>query len=278
MEKTKERILKRLENEGIVCPDPIIWNDFYELIVREKDKSERPALPMVLTGWWVSGKDEKHQRFCEHIQWAEDNGVIENAYDFINQVELDDWYYFSNQKKEFLQMRERDRRDFISYFSKEFSELTEKIKESKKDTINQTLSLWMSLCSSNLELEEMEIMNERLHLKLILGQYYDHNPYPLSIEQIYSIVEYYALNRPNRLHPVEDKDNSITTTLNESDSKILSQKVDHIISEFMDEYIIIGKKAGRNQKMLLIGAQEKGLISDIRKVCLQWAHSRGDFA
>ena len=36
-----------------------------------------------------------------------------------------------------------------------------------------------------------------------------------------------------------------------SDGGVLHEAIDGIVSEFMDEYVIVGKKAGAQQKMLL---------------------------
>jgi hypothetical protein len=277
MGKIKERILRGIKDDGIVCPVPITWNKFFEIIVEKKDRAEWPPLPMVLTGWYLAGKDEKHQRFCEHIQWAEDNGVIEIALNFINKIKLDNWYYYSTNKNEFIRKRENDRRDFVSYFSKAFPVSNKKIKESKKYKIHESLSLWMSLCNSNLEVEHLELMKGKYHLKSTLERYFDHNPFPLSIREIYLVIEYYSLNRPNRLLPIDERCGSLRTYEDAKDSSILFEKVDHIISEFMDEYIIIGKKIGRNQKMLLSRIQKEGLISDMHSDCMNWAYSRGKY-
>jgi hypothetical protein len=65
---------------------------------------------------------------------------------------------------------------------------------------------------------------------------------------------------------------------NHSDGEVLHDAVDGRISEFMDEYIIIGKKAGRRQKMIISTIkQEDGFLSKIYEECLEWAYRKGKY-
>ena len=59
----------------------------------------------------------------------------------------------------------------------------------------------------------------------------------------------------------------------QTDGAVLHDAVDGRISEFMDEYIIVGKKAGLRQKMLVSTIKNKdGFLSGIFKQCMLWAH------
>ena len=65
--------------------------------------------------------------------------------------------------------------------------------------------------------------------------------------------------------------------MEKSDSEILQNAVDGTLSEFLDDYIIIGKKAGRNQRMVVAsitpGNKEfKGIYSKV----MNWAYDKDE--
>ena len=58
-----------------------------------------------------------------------------------------------------------------------------------------------------------------------------------------------------------------------SDGAVLHEAIDGIVSEFMDEYVIVGKKAGAQQKMLVSTLESKtGFLGSIYNECLKWAY------
>ena len=64
------------------------------------------------------------------------------------------------------------------------------------------------------------------------------------------------------------------------DSEILKESVDDILCEFFDEYIILGKKAGRTQRMVIASDDLMGNLygmSEIFKKVMDWAHRRNEF-
>lgn len=60
-----------------------------------------------------------------------------------------------------------------------------------------------------------------------------------------------------------------------NDSEVLQEAVDATLSEFLDEYIILGKKAGRKQRMVVAsvtpGDKE---TAHIYKKIIDWAYKR----
>lgn len=65
------------------------------------------------------------------------------------------------------------------------------------------------------------------------------------------------------------------------DSEILQEAIDDILCEFFDEYIILGTKAGKRQRMV-IGSDRlmENLYeySKIFKKVMDWGHRRNEFA
>ena len=60
---------------------------------------------------------------------------------------------------------------------------------------------------------------------------------------------------------------------------ILHEAIDGQVSEFMDDYIIIGVKAGTNQRVMVssISPKPNQLIKEILNDCSDWAWSKGKY-
>ena len=53
----------------------------------------RPAVPLILGGWWYSSDQEKRSRLIEHLQWAQQEGALESAIAFLDGLPEKDWYF-----------------------------------------------------------------------------------------------------------------------------------------------------------------------------------------
>ena len=62
-----------------------------------------------------------------------------------------------------------------------------------------------------------------------------------------------------------------------NDSEILQDAVDSILTEFFDEYIILGKKVGRKQRMVVAsvnpGSKE---MKHVYKKVMDWAYEKDE--
>jgi hypothetical protein len=65
--------------------------------------------------------------------------------------------------------------------------------------------------------------------------------------------------------------------MEKNDSEILQAAVDGTLSEFYDEYIILGKKAGRKQRMVVASVTpgNKEMESIYKKV-MNWAYKKDE--
>jgi hypothetical protein len=65
--------------------------------------------------------------------------------------------------------------------------------------------------------------------------------------------------------------------MEKSDSEILQDAVDGTLTEFLDEYIILGRKAGRKQRMVVASCSPKDKdMKDIYKKVIDWAYKKDE--
>ena len=65
--------------------------------------------------------------------------------------------------------------------------------------------------------------------------------------------------------------------MDKNDSEVLQEAVDSTLSEFYDEYIILGEKAGRKQRMVVASVTpgNKEMESIYKKV-MNWAYKKDE--
>lgn len=61
-----------------------------------------------------------------------------------------------------------------------------------------------------------------------------------------------------------------------SQTKIMHQALGGQLEEFMDEYVIIGIKSGRSQRMILTCVTPNRGMDQIQEVCMKWAKGEMD--
>jgi hypothetical protein len=95
MSNDLERLLAYCSANARVCPQPLQWNELYQMLpekCRRVDGFE-PALPLILAAWWEATDSQKKQRLKEHIQWANDHGVLSNVNNFLQSLPESDWHH-----------------------------------------------------------------------------------------------------------------------------------------------------------------------------------------
>lgn len=78
-----------------VCPAPKKWNDLFSLISRKAGTQDLSA-PLILGGWWASNNLEKKIRFKSHIEFAYNNGVIEEVKEFLSKLDETEWHHLDD--------------------------------------------------------------------------------------------------------------------------------------------------------------------------------------
>ena len=69
----------------------------------------------------------------------------------------------------------------------------------------------------------------------------------------------------------------LTFNMEKNDSEVLQDAVDGTLSEFFDEYIILGRKAGRKQRMVVASVTPGNKeMKAIYKKVIDWAYKKDE--
>ncbi|MDD2389002.1 MAG: hypothetical protein PHP23_04625 [Desulfobacterales bacterium] len=92
---TLEEAMKEARKNSRVCPQPMRWQELYEMLPdkRRKGGGWEPALPLILAAWWDTSALQKKVRFCEHIKWASAHGDLDIVYRFIVELTESEWHH-----------------------------------------------------------------------------------------------------------------------------------------------------------------------------------------
>ena len=89
-EETLEALWKYCMSNNRVCPMPMKWNDFFNML----KEHENLDLPLILNGWEMSSPLEKNLRFKDHIQSADDNNQIGEIGKYLRSLKEEDWAHY----------------------------------------------------------------------------------------------------------------------------------------------------------------------------------------
>ena len=84
--------LERIKTEGCSSPAGQHWLAFHDLLYRHARRvgAERPPMPLILA---ASGESDnsKHQRLAEQLRWAQANGFLSEALEFLSDLQPNQW-------------------------------------------------------------------------------------------------------------------------------------------------------------------------------------------
>jgi hypothetical protein len=94
-----EEFLLRIKSEFRSSPAGIYWNDFYKILCRRAPTSGmgKPPVPLILAASDESNS-AKHYRLGEQLRWAQANGVLEQAFQFLGSLKPDQWNHCTPEK------------------------------------------------------------------------------------------------------------------------------------------------------------------------------------
>lgn len=76
-----------------VCPIGHKWKRFYEFIKQTAGSSEQqPPEPIIGRAWWQTPNDTKARRFHEQLAWANQHGIINEAYEYLAVLQENSWH------------------------------------------------------------------------------------------------------------------------------------------------------------------------------------------
>ncbi len=82
-------LLEYVTSERRVCPKPMCWHRFWEVLPRAPRK-EAPV-PLILGAWHFTDAKEKRQRLKEQIEYAAREGVLNAADTYLRALRPEDW-------------------------------------------------------------------------------------------------------------------------------------------------------------------------------------------
>ncbi len=90
-----EDVVSEANKNKRVCPQPMKWNELYEMLPNKKRNGSgwEPSLPLILAAWWDTPIFAKKLRLREHIEWASEHGCLDTVYAFLTNLEEDEWYH-----------------------------------------------------------------------------------------------------------------------------------------------------------------------------------------
>ena len=95
---TLEKVLEETQKNDRVCPNPQKWNQLYEMLPNKKQNSDgswEPSLPLILSVWYDTTALDKIYRLRQHLEWANENNCLSEVYDFIKNLQEEDWHHES---------------------------------------------------------------------------------------------------------------------------------------------------------------------------------------
>lgn len=74
----------------LVCPMPPQWVKFDEMLTMSTNKT--PPHSLILSYWFESSDSDKMTRVQQQIDWAEANGVLSIAIDYLGHLNPKQWH------------------------------------------------------------------------------------------------------------------------------------------------------------------------------------------
>ena len=92
---TLDQVMAEANRNERVCPQPMKWNELYQLLPDRNRKGSgwEPPLPLILAAWWDTPILSKRLRLREHIEWAEAHDALNQVYEFMASLTEEEWYH-----------------------------------------------------------------------------------------------------------------------------------------------------------------------------------------
>ena len=88
--ETFELLWEYCTSNNRVCPMPMKWNDFFNILKDMKNLD----LPLILNGWEMSSPLEKNLRFKDHIQSAADHNQLDEVGNYLRSLKEEEWAHY----------------------------------------------------------------------------------------------------------------------------------------------------------------------------------------
>lgn len=85
--------LAEIRRNNRVCPLPTRWLEFYRVLQESAPGRKLPAPPLSGSAWAATPSLAKRACLRQQLEWADANGCLQPAYEFIKSVSDSDWHY-----------------------------------------------------------------------------------------------------------------------------------------------------------------------------------------
>jgi hypothetical protein len=87
-------LLKFVQDEGRICPQPGKWHELWEMLPDKQRVGSgwQPPLPLILAAWDHATGIEKMLRLRQHIEYAEEKGVLTQIDRYLRDLPVSEWY------------------------------------------------------------------------------------------------------------------------------------------------------------------------------------------
>jgi len=92
-QQIKDDLVQYCQENGRVCPMPSQWNATWEMLPNRAriGGSWEPAIPLILGAWHNTPALLKMLRLKEHIDWADQHGVLDEVDKFLRSLPESEW-------------------------------------------------------------------------------------------------------------------------------------------------------------------------------------------
>ena len=98
-QQTRAELVRYCRENGRVCPMPSQWNVLWEMLPNRtrEGASWKPAPPLILAAWHDTPALLKMLRLKEHIDWADQHGVLDDVDKFLRSLPESEWAHIGEQ-------------------------------------------------------------------------------------------------------------------------------------------------------------------------------------
>ena len=93
-----DELLNYVRGNGRVCPLPQRWNELWEMLPQRRRVGNgwSPELPLILAAWWDTPMLLKVLRLREHIEHANQQGVLAEVDAFLRALPETEWAHVAD--------------------------------------------------------------------------------------------------------------------------------------------------------------------------------------
>ena len=95
--ETQESLWAYCTAEKRLAPQPPQWNELFQMLKNTRQKPTggwEPPLPLILAAWHHSMPIEKQLRLKDHLQWANDQGQLQEVGKYLRSLREYEWCHF----------------------------------------------------------------------------------------------------------------------------------------------------------------------------------------